>query len=461
MSAPLWDTTPPPIRLTIKPTVGDRVFTFVVRFGWAYRVEAAAVAVLPLTWAVLAAGLGARTGLVVVTAVAAALGVVPSWRRGVIRVLRSAWVRRCWVRACRHAELATLNDRVPRAVKVTAVPCGDLLDVRVPKGSSVTRLEDAAETVAACLGVREVRVTRDAGNARRARVLMVRRDPLETDRPLSWPNAEADTLSLWEPVPVGVDEDGQLVTVSLPERNVLLGGEPGAGKSAALSMLVASAALDPSVRLWLLDGKLVELACWTGCAQRSVGVDVADAIGVLRQLQTEMDARYRRLLADGRRKVGPDDDLALHVVVCDELAHYLSAPDRKQRGEFAVVMRDLVSRGRAAGIIVLAATQKPSGDVIPTALRDLFGFRWALRCSTPQASDTILGQGWASQGFNAASIDAAQRGVGYLLHEGGRPVRLRAHYLDDDQLMRIAARAAALRGRTDREHRPRLYEVGA
>jgi DNA segregation ATPase FtsK/SpoIIIE, S-DNA-T family len=57
--------------------------------------------------------------------------------------------------------------------------------------------------------------------------------------------------------------------------------------------------------------------------------------------------------------------------------------------------------------------------VVPTYLRDLFGFRWALRCSTPDASDTILGRGWASQGYSAAQIDPTARGVGLLLQEGG------------------------------------------
>jgi len=133
------------------------------------------------------------------------------------------------------------------------------------------------------------------------------------------------------------------------------------------------------------------------------------------------------------------------VVVCDELAHYLTAPDRKERTEFAEVLRDLVSRGRAAGVIVLAATQKPAADIVPTALRDLFGFRWALRCSTPQASDTILGSGWASAGYSAATIDARDRGVGFLLHEGGLPFRLKAHYLDDDALAVLADRAEAIR----------------
>jgi hypothetical protein len=64
----------------------------------------------------------------------------------------------------------------------------------------------------------------------------------------------------------------------------------------------------------------------------------------------------------------------------------------------------------------------------------------------PDASDTILGRGWASQGYSAASIDPAARGVGFLLQEGGVPVRLRACYLDDLDLAELARRAEALRG---------------
>jgi S-DNA-T family DNA segregation ATPase FtsK/SpoIIIE len=83
---------------------------------------------------------------------------------------------------------------------------------------------------------------------------------------------------------------------------------------------------------------------------------------------------------------------------------------------------------------------------VPTALRDLFGFRLALRCNTPQASDTILGQGWATLGHNAAAITPGQRGVGVLLAEDGSPVRLRGFYIGDCDVDELAARAAALRG---------------
>ena len=95
--------------------------------------------------------------------------------------------------------------------------------------------------------------------------------------------------------------------------------------------------------------------------------------------------------------------------------------------------------------MVIAAAQKPAADVVPSALRDLFGFRLAMRCTTPQASDTILGHGWASQGHSAATIGPTQRGVGLLLAEDGLPLGLRSFYLGDQALDQLAGRVCALR----------------
>ena len=100
-----------------------------------------------------------------------------------------------------------------------------------------------------------------------------------------------------------------------------------------------------------------------------------------------MDLRYEKLVASRKRKLTATDLEGLHVLVIDELAFYLGGQDRKQRLEITELLRDLVSRGRAAGIIVIAATQKPSNEIIPTFVRDLFSFRMALRCTTPEASD--------------------------------------------------------------------------
>ncbi len=436
---------PPTTRPAARPTAWDWLVLYVARPLWGFRVELAAMLVGWWCWGRLAAQLGHAVALVVLAAMVGGLLAIPAVRQGVGELAHRARVRRRWAAACRYAGLATASDRIPRIVRHGLVPAGDRLLVRLPAGSSTATLADAAEQVAVILDVREVRVARDPDHAALARVTVVRRDPLHTTGPLGWPLLGAPRCSLWLPVPVGVDEDGHWVHIALPERNVLLGGEPGAGKSGAMALLLAAAALDPSVRLVLLDGKLVELACWAGVADRSVGADLADAVGVLAEVQAELDRRLLVLLANRRRKLTPTLGMPLLVVVVDELAFYVAGPDGKVSAEFAGRLRDIVARGRAAGIVVLAATQKPAAEVIPTSLRDLFGFRWALRCLTPQASDTFLGQGWAGLGHSASAVDAADRGVGLLLAEGGAPVRLRACWLDDDQLATLAARAEALR----------------
>ena len=448
---PPFERTPPTLHQPVRATLAGWLVRNFLRPAWYWHVEVAIALLLLGVWGLLAGSLGRLWGSL---AFASLVLSAPAWPAAVrdraLLLLHRSAVRRGWMQAVRHASLATYSDRVPKPVSIEPIPVGDLMKVRIPAGRRTSELADAGETIAACLAAREIRVNRDRRNARFAEVTIVRRDPLEEYPSLGWPELYAPRLSLWEPIPVGVDENGMWVTVSLPERNVLIGGEPGAGKSVAASMLVAATALDPEVELMLFDGKRVELATWAGCAERIVGPNLDEAIDTLREVQGELDARLLRLLANRRRKFARGDGIRPLVLVVDELAYYCTGPDRRQSSEFSQLLRDIVSRGRAPGIIVIAATQKPSGDTVPTYLRDLFGFRWALRCSTPQASDTILGAGWASMGYSAATIDSAERGVGFLLHEGDRPVRLRTCYLSDDDLEVMRRRAEHLRA-ADRE----------
>jgi S-DNA-T family DNA segregation ATPase FtsK/SpoIIIE len=78
-------------------------------------------------------------------------------------------------------------------------------------------------------------------------------------------------------------------------------------------------------------------------------------------------------------------------------------------------------------------------------MRDLFGYRWAFRCTTDSSSDTVLGHGWAGEGFTAAAIDPMARGVGWLLSETGTPRRIKSAYLTDADVAELAAYAAKLR----------------
>ena len=124
-------------------------------------------------------------------------------------------------------------------------------------------------------------------------------------------------------------------------------------------------------------------------------------------------------------------------------------PDGKSLTVGGGANRDVVARGRAPGIIGVEATQRPSADIIPTSLRDLFGYRWAFRCSTEASSDTILGHGWADKGYSATEIDPQARGVSWLRAEDGIPRRVKAAYLTDEQIIDLASFAATARTRAD------------
>ena len=343
-----------------------------------------------------------------------------------------------------HCAVVGRNGHVPRVERTAALPVGRRYLLSLPIGLYFEAVRVRESELAAALGVREVRVKPIAESARYVEIAVIWGNPFP--RAIPSPLLGRPAVSLWEPLALGIGQDGLAISLSLPEHNLLIGGEPGSGKSVALSTIVAAAALDPTVQLTLLDGKDVELVAWSGVADRFVGADQRAAIEVLEEVSALMEERYAALVATRRRKMAPGDLEGLHVVVIDEVAFYLRAGEKAVRDRFAELLRDLVSRGRAAGIVVIAATQKPSHEVVPTWIRDLFAYRLALRCTSPDASDTILGQGWAHQGYSAATIDPSTRGVGYLLAEGGVPVLLMTPYLSDADIDQLASRALKVRG---------------
>jgi S-DNA-T family DNA segregation ATPase FtsK/SpoIIIE len=256
-------------------------------------------------------------------------------------------------------------------------------------------------------------------------------------------------FSMFDPVHLGQDENGQLVYVNLAERNMLLGGEPGGGKSSGLNLITAHGALSYDCKLILIDGNQVQLGPWRDCADVFIGPSIKDAIEAFKDFQGTMNDRYKKLLATGRRKIARDSGEHIYLVVIDEYAYYSATIGSKQEREaFGLLARDLIARGRAAGVILILATQRPSHQVIDPSMRDLFGYRWAFRCTTDSSSDVVLGQGWAAEGYTAASIDPLARGVGWLLSETGVPRRIKAAYLEDHHIHYLAAYAADLRRRT-------------
>ena len=129
-------------------------------------------------------------------------------------------------------------------------------------------------------------------------------------------------FSMFDPVHLGVDENGEHVYVNLAERNMLLGGEPGGGKSSGLNLITAHGALSHDCKLILVDGNQVQLGPWRHCADVFIGPSIKDAIEAFKDFQATMNDRYKDLLATGRRKITRDSGEHIYLVVIDEYAYY-------------------------------------------------------------------------------------------------------------------------------------------
>lgn len=372
-----------------------------------------------------------------------------SLRKPLTRAVHVAWVKRKWAEAVILAGAAdppaTTSRRKhsysgPRVRKVIKTPLGEILEVSGRRRGGIAELEKHAGRIGEILHVREVRVEPYKEDRGKARVHIVRHDPLWA--PIKAEGLDRDVTSVWDGTYIGIDEHGYRVNLKMIFSNLLIAGEPGGGKSVSLRPFLADAARDPNCDLWLMDGKQIELSTWIPVARGFAGPDGKAAIKLLRRLQQEMNRRYDHLLAEDLDKIPNDPAFRPHVLVCDEIAWYLNLTDGRDSLVIADLLTDLVQRGRAAGIILILATQKPAAETIPTAIRDLISYRLVFRCNGTTASNMALGGLWASEGFNAADIPKEAPGVGFLRAEGDRPIKIRVPNMTRQQAKELVNRLA-------------------
>ncbi len=326
-------------------------------------------------------------------------------------------------------------------------------EVELPDGGTYDEALKKRTKLAASSGRGVSRLYIDPVNDHEGRVRLWSpdRDPLSAPKVDCELKGRTTPVDVWtERVPLGLTVRGAPMGFTMPGRSWLVGGEPEAGKSVACNILLCFAALDPTVDLWLADGKGVDLLDYEDLAYRAVlRPDPEAVLEMIEESIEDMEERgaqlaklrVKKLTKELAQELGWSMSL-LHI---DELA-YFTTQERDKLGEkITEKLRDHVSRGRYVGKFTSAATQRPSGKVVNTELRDLLSIRLALRCNTPQASDMILGQGWAGRGHNAQLIDASQRGSGLLFAEGSMPVTGRTGFLDDPDVTRLSRVAYGLR----------------
>lgn len=185
------------------------------------------------------------------------------------------------------------------------------------------------------------------------------------------------------PVPVGVSQKGAEVFDLADAPHLLVAGVPGFGKSNFLHVLIMS--LLPFARICIIDLKRLEFSYLAGHCLLAKTED--DALDLLKALNQEHDRRVGILERAGVVKVQDyeGDDMPYIVLVVDEVAEL--------RDEVSHLLLNRILRlSRAAGISVVAATQRPSVKVIDGDSRGQFSARLCYLVADETNSRMVLGE---------------------------------------------------------------------
>jgi len=252
--------------------------------------------------------------------------------------------------------------------------------------------------------------------------------------------------SIGEPWHVGDDEDGKPVMQTIFQKNKLSGGEQGSGKSTGEHVDIAAVSLDPKARIFLIDpSDGVEFDFWRPVAEGGrdgCAYSPEEALGLLRCLHAQGKAALRQLnaTADAREASGlPRTNVApwetTTWIFIDELLALTKNPNKELREDSIFLLFDIIGRFRKVGFHLVCSTLKPTGDMLPTFIRDLIQLKQTFRCTTPEASTAVLGDKvWAALGYGGHKIEmGSPQGINYLLGPESYPVRLRSAFINPDR----------------------------
>jgi S-DNA-T family DNA segregation ATPase FtsK/SpoIIIE len=199
---------------------------------------------------------------------------------------------------------------------------------------------------------------------------------------------------------VGKDIAGKNYYGDLTEMpHLLIAGSTGSGKSCCLNALIVSFLYKYSpedVKLILIDPKQVELSMYSGIPHLLLPEPVVDDDKVINALDwaiKEMNKRYSVMkehgvnhINDYNKKVGESERFYRVVTIVDEVAELMT----RMKREFEGRIKSITQLGRAAGIHVVLATQRPSVNIIEGVIKSNLPSRIAFAVMTHNDSQTIL-----------------------------------------------------------------------
>ena len=322
-------------------------------------------------------------------------------------------------------------------VGITRGPTVTRYDLELEQGVKLARVTNLSEDIALALGVQSVRIAPtpdkistvgiEVPNRVVSPVLL--RDILESAKFTSARSKLSFAL--------GKDIGGDCIVGNISKLpHMLIAGTTGSGKSVCMNSLILSLlykSRPDEVRLIMVDPKMVELGIYNSIPHLYVPVvtDPKKAAGALQWSVVEMMKRYSRFAELGVRNLEGYNDLQTaagepimpHVViVIDELADLMLVASKEVEESICRVAQ----MGRAAGMHLVIATQRPSSDVITGLMKANIPSRIAFAVSSSLESRIILDQTGAEKLIGHGDMLFAPLG-------GGKPKRIQGAFVSDEE----------------------------
>ena len=222
---------------------------------------------------------------------------------------------------------------------------------------------------------------------------------------------------------------------------MLIAGTTGSGKSVCINSLLISMlykSTPEELRLIMVDPKMVELGIYNGIPHLLIPVvtDPKKAAGALQWAVTEMMKRYRLFAEAGVRELssynhwaeGQEgvDPLPKVVIVIDELADLMLVAAKEVEESICRVAQ----MGRAAGMHLVIATQRPSADVITGLMKANIPSRIAFAVASSLESRIILDNTGAEKLVGKGDMLWFPLG-------SGKPLRVQGCFISDEEVAAV------------------------
>jgi len=329
-------------------------------------------------------------------------------------------------------------------INVTRGPSVTRYEVELEKGVRLNKLTSVADDIALSLGAVGVRIAAIPGKISVVGIEVPNRAVTTVSLREVIDSQEFDKAKSKSSFAVGKDIGGNCIVGNIAKLpHMLIAGTTGSGKSVCMNSIIISLLYKASpddVKLIMVDPKMVELGIYNGIPHLLIPVvtDPKKAAGSLQWAVSEMMRRYKAMSDAGVRDLESYNSIVESqeteatklpqvVVIIDELADLMLVAAKEVEESICRIAQ----MGRAAGIHLIIATQRPSADVITGLMKANIPSRIAFAVASAMESRIILD----TQGAEKLV------GKGDMLYSpigSGKPKRVQGCFVSDPEVEAVA-----------------------